>query len=137
MSDGDLRYSEHGDGLPLVLLHGFPFDAALWDAQVVGLGDVARVLAPDLPGFGASPPLPGPPEEARIDDYARAILGWLDGLGVGSFTLAGHSMGGYVALALARLAPLRLAGLILVASRAGARLGGSGHQAARACAGGA
>jgi pimeloyl-ACP methyl ester carboxylesterase len=120
MSDGDLRYSEQGAGLPLVLLHGFPFDAAMWDAQVADLREVARVLAPDLPGFGASPPLPGAPEDARLDDYARAVLRWLDGLSVATFTLAGHSMGGYVALALARLAPLRLAGLILVASRAGA-----------------
>ncbi len=120
MINPDLRRHEGGSGVPLVLLHGFPFDHSIWAAQVAGLSDVARVLAPDLPGFGGSAPLPGDPTAATIAAYAQAVLAWADGLGLHSFALAGHSMGGYVALALAHLAPTRLAGLILVSSRAGA-----------------
>lgn len=120
MSEIGLHYSEAGAGLPLVLIHGFPFDGSIWAAQEGGLRDVARVLVPDLPGFGQSPPLPGPAAATQIADYARALLAWADGLRIAAFAVAGHSMGGYIALALARLAPLRLAGLILVASRAGA-----------------
>ncbi|HUS14837.1 MAG TPA: alpha/beta hydrolase [Chloroflexia bacterium] len=115
-----VHHTEAGQGLPLVLVHGFPFDGTIWAAQLAALGDVARLLVPDLPGFGHSTPLPGPPEAARIEHYAAALLAWADGLGLASFTLAGHSMGGYVALAVARLAPARLAGLVLVGSRAGA-----------------
>ena len=102
-----------------MLLHGFPFDHTIWATQLTGLADVARVLAPDLPGFGASPPLPGAPEDATMDAYARALLGWADAQGLARFVLAGHSMGGYIAFALARLAPERLAGLILVDTRPG------------------
>jgi 3-oxoadipate enol-lactonase len=120
MAATQLHYEDQGSGLPLVLVHGFPFDGTIWEAQLAGLGDRVRVLAPDLPGFGQSPPLPGAPEDARIEDYARALLAWADALGLDSFALAGHSMGGYVALELARMAPLRLAGLVLISSRAGA-----------------
>lgn len=113
-----LHYVEKGQGMPLVLLHGFPLDHRIWEAQLTGLNATARVLAPDLPGFGGSPPLAADPP--AMDAYARAVLAWADGIGVRHFVLAGHSMGGYIALALARLAPERLDGLVLVSTRAGA-----------------
>jgi pimeloyl-ACP methyl ester carboxylesterase len=113
----ELSWTASGQGLPLVLLHGFPFDSTIWQT-LDGLDRVARVLTPDLPGFGDSAPLPVAPEAATIEAYARAVLAWADGLRLDSFALAGHSMGGYVALALAHLAPHRLAGLILICSKA-------------------
>lgn len=102
--------------MPLLLIHGFPLDGRIWEAQVGPLSKRGRVIVPDLPGFGRSAPEP----ISSMDDYARALLGLMDRLGVQRFTAAGHSMGGYVALALQRLAPDRLAGLGLVASRAAA-----------------
>lgn len=102
--------------MPLLLIHGFPLDGRIWEAQVGPLSKRGRVIVPDLPGFGRSAPEP----IGSIDDYARALLGLLDRIGVTRFAAAGHSMGGYVALALQRLAPERLAGLVLVASRAAA-----------------
>lgn len=120
MINPDVRHTGDSGGVPLVLLHGFPFDHTIWAAQVAGLADVARVLTPDLPGFGGAAPLPGDPVQATIHAYAEAVLAWADSLGLATFALAGHSMSGYVALALAHLAPARLDGLILIASRAGA-----------------
>jgi pimeloyl-ACP methyl ester carboxylesterase len=104
--------------MPLVLLHGFPLDHRIWEPQIADVNDGARVLAPDLPGFGGSPPLVA--AKPTMEAYARALLAWADGIGLGRFILAGHSMGGYIALAVARLAPERLDGLVLVSTRAGA-----------------
>src|SRR5438045_5719710 len=119
MATYSLRYEERGAGTPVVLLHGFPFDHTIWDAQLNGLRAGARVLAPDLPGFGGSQPLPldVPP---TMDAYARAVLTWADNLSLGRFVLGGHSLGGYIAFALARLAAERLAGLMLISTRPGA-----------------
>ena len=116
MTAASLHYEEGGAGLPVALLHGFPLDHTIWAPQLAG--PAARLLAPDLPGFGASPPLPL--DAPTMDDYARAVLAWADGLGLNQFVLGGHSMGGYIAFALARLAPDRLRGLVLVATQSGA-----------------
>ena len=118
MATLSLHYEEQGRGMPLILLHGFPLDHRIWQPQLEDVSNVARVLTPDLPGFGGSPPLAAAP--ATMDAYAQAVLDWADGIGLRHFILAGHSMGGYIALAAARLAPERLAGLVLVATRAGA-----------------
>ena len=116
MADSQLHYEERGKGLPVVLLHGFPFDHTIWQAQLDGVGEVARVLAPDLPGFGTSPL---PPPEPLMDDYVAALVRWVDVLDLDRFVLVGHSMGGYVALSFARHYMGRLAGLGLVCTRPG------------------
>ncbi len=112
-----LNYEERGDGPLLVLVHGFPFDGSIWQAQLEGLSDEARVIALDVPGFGGSRALGG--DEASVEAYAEAIAAWATGLGLDRFALAGHSMGGYVALAFARLHPEMLSGLGLVCTRPG------------------
>ena len=53
-----ITYDEAGNGAPLVLLHAFPLDRGMWKPQLAALGDAARVIAPDLPGFGESPATP-------------------------------------------------------------------------------
>ena len=68
-----------GPGVPLVLLHGFPLDRSIWAAQVAGLADVARVIAPDLRGFGESPLAGG---AMSMDRYAGDVRGLLDALDV-------------------------------------------------------
>ena len=47
-----------GEGVPLLLLHAFPLSRRMWRPQLAGLADSCRLLAPDLPGFGSSPPWP-------------------------------------------------------------------------------
>jgi pimeloyl-ACP methyl ester carboxylesterase len=103
-------------GEPLVLLHAFPLDSAMWAPLVPELAGVARVVLVDLPGLGASPvPATGEPS---LEVSAEGVVGVLDRLGLRRAVVAGVSMGGYVALALARRHPERVAGLALVDTRA-------------------
>jgi pimeloyl-ACP methyl ester carboxylesterase len=113
-----LAYHETGSthGRTLVLLHAFPLNATMWHAQIAAPPPGWRVLAPDLAGLGSTDDhdtlVP------TLDDYARDVLTLVDRLGVGHIVVAGVSLGGYVALALARLAPARLSGLVLVDTKA-------------------
>ncbi len=101
----------------LVLLHAFPLSSAMWNAQRQALSRVARVVTPDLPGFGASSSLGARSMEAM----ARQVAKNLDRLSIHEpVILAGLSMGGYVALEFVRLFPRRVRGLGLFATRAGA-----------------
>jgi 3-oxoadipate enol-lactonase len=105
-----------GNGIPLLLIHGFPLDRSLWAAQVRGLADVARVIVPDLRGFGES----GMPAGAvTMDTYADDLRGLLDALSVKNAVVAGLSMGGYVTLAFYRRNPERVRGLVLSDTKAG------------------
>ncbi len=106
---------EMGSGPPVVLIHGYPLDGAMWSGVARVLSSRFRVVKPDLPGRGET----AAASEGRMEDYAdfvAAILGALPG----PAGLAGFSMGGYAALALAerRLADLRA--LALVDTRASA-----------------
>jgi 3-oxoadipate enol-lactonase len=109
-----LAYARRGKGTPLVLLHGFPLDHHLWDEVVPLLEDSFDVILPDLRGFGNSTMLDVP---QSIDDYASDIARLLDHLNIQRAAIVGHSMGGYVALAFARLYPERVSGLGLVSSQ--------------------
>jgi pimeloyl-ACP methyl ester carboxylesterase len=112
-----IHYLEAGAGAPVVcLVHGSGAQGSVWTRQLEGLADVARVLAPDLPGHGES----GGEGATRIADSVEAVRGFLDALGVARVVLGGHSMGGAVAQAVALAYPERLAGLVLVGT--GARL---------------
>ena len=48
------EYDDIGNGTPLLLIHGFPLDRSLWRSQIEGLQTTARLIAPDLRGFGQS-----------------------------------------------------------------------------------
>jgi pimeloyl-ACP methyl ester carboxylesterase len=110
----ELAYIRHGKGTPLVLLHGYPIDHHIWDEIVPLLDNTFDLIIPDLRGFGESTTIDTP---YTMDDYASDIAGLLDHLGISKTTIAGHSMGGYVALAFARLYPARVNGLGLVSSQ--------------------
>jgi pimeloyl-ACP methyl ester carboxylesterase len=101
----------------LVLLHAFPLSAAMWEGQLSAAPASWRVVAPDLAGFGRSFPLP---PGATFDDDARDVVALLDHLHEESAVIAGLSMGGYVAFALARTTPHRMRGLVLADTRADA-----------------
>jgi pimeloyl-ACP methyl ester carboxylesterase len=90
----------------VVLLHGWPVSERVWTSQVTALRNAGHdVITPHLYGRGAS-----------IDDWAAQLLREVDG----SIVPVGASMGGYCALALARRAPERVVGMVLVGSRADA-----------------
>jgi len=109
-----IGYDEAGSGAPLLLLHAFPLDRGMWQPQLSALADVAHVIAPDLPGFGESDPTP-----FTIDGVADVLAAFLVALGIPKAIVCGLSMGGYVALALARRHSDMLNGLILADTRAG------------------
>ena len=105
-----------GAHAPLVLIHGYPLDRTLWAAQTRGLRSVARVIAPDLRGFGGTPL---PEGHVTMDTYAADVAALLDKLGVDRAVVGGVSMGGYVAFAFRRLFPARVRALVLVDTRPG------------------
>src|SRR5215211_8832481 len=102
-----LAYERRGDGPPLMLLHGFPLDHHLWDVIAPLLEDSFDLIIPDLRGFGNSTMMDSP---HSMDDYASDIASLLNHLNIQKAAIVGHSMGGYVALAFARLYPERVRG---------------------------
>ncbi len=109
-----ISYTLEGTGVPLVLLHGFAEDHTWWNSWKDRLQG-CRLIIPDLPGFGESEPLP--PGWA-MRDLALAVSRILVAEEVTSAVVVGHSMGGYVALQLARHEPGQVAGLGLFHSTA-------------------
>lgn len=112
-----LAYDRRGRGAPLVLIHGFPLDHSIWDEVTPLLTSTFELILPDLRGFGESD---SPAAAWTMGDLAHDIASLLDHLGIESAFLAGHSMGGYVALVFARAHPQRVRGLALVASQTAA-----------------
>jgi 3-oxoadipate enol-lactonase len=111
-------YSETGKGPPLLFVHGYPLNRRMWQPQLEGLADVARIIAPDLRGHGESQAVPGP---YSVDLFADDLAAFLDALGIRQkIVLCGLSMGGYIVFAFHRKYAARLAGLILTATRAAA-----------------
>jgi len=110
----NLAYTRRGQGTPLVLIHGYPLDHSMWDEVVPLLDDRFDIILPDLRGFGESD---SPETVYNISDMAADIAGLLEQLGIQQAVFAGHSMGGYVALAFARAYPACLRGLGLVSSQ--------------------
>jgi pimeloyl-ACP methyl ester carboxylesterase len=101
----DMHYVEAGRGPATVLIHGLGGFAEAWRRTTAELGRAGRVIAIDLPGFGAS----SRPGGARdLDFFARAVRGFIDGLGLPRVHLVGHSLGGAVAMAGAALLPERV-----------------------------
>jgi len=98
----------------VVLLHAFPLHAALWRPQRDFAPPGWRYNAPDFPGFGAS----SETAVTSMDAMAESVLRTMDGLGIERAVIGGLSMGGYVTLALYRMAPERFEGMILADTRA-------------------
>ena len=113
-----LAYDDFGSGATaLVLLHGFPFDRTVWDQLSAALVQRIRVIRIDLRGSGESACGAGP---ALMETLAGDVFGLLDALDVSRAIVAGHSMGGYVALAFFRMYAERVGGLALLASQTAA-----------------
>ncbi|MGR6616198.1 MULTISPECIES: acetoin dehydrogenase dihydrolipoyllysine-residue acetyltransferase subunit [Pseudomonas] len=109
-----LRYLDLGEGgTPLVLVHGFGGDLNNWLFNQPALAAERRVIALDLPGHGESGKSLRSGEAAELSE---AVLGLLDHLQLDRVHLAGHSMGGLVALTVAEQAPARVVSLTLIAS---------------------
>jgi pimeloyl-ACP methyl ester carboxylesterase len=94
----------------LVLVHGFMGGSLQWQGQRAALGAEYNVITPDLPGYGENAHLTAPD---NITDFAKWVLADLSDRGIEKFHVLGHSMGGMIVQEMARLAPARVARLIL------------------------
>lgn len=112
-----LHCEERGSGPPLLLIHAYPLDGRLWQRQIEELSTVARVLVPDLRGFGRSA---SPDSSGNLVDFAADLIRLLDDRRIDRAIFCGVSMGGYITLAALELWPERVAGVALCNTRAGA-----------------
>lgn len=104
-----------GEGEPILFVHGFPLSSAMWEPTLERLGAGWRAIAPDLRGHGAS----DAGEEASMPRLGRDLVELLDALGEERpAVIVALSMGGYVALEMARRHPERVRALVLVDTRA-------------------
>lgn len=117
---GDLFYRDLGAGTPVLLLHGFAEDGAVWDEVAKRLSATCRVLIPDLPGSGRSMLGDGPatlansgkqePHEDAVsmESLTGVLKKLLDAEAIERCVVIGHSMGGYITLAFAESHPERV-----------------------------
>ena len=107
-----VHYVRHGEGSPLVLLHGWPEFWRTWRKNISVLAETFDVVAPDLRGFGDTekPGLPEPPS-GLLDDLLEDLRGLADALGFEKLGVVTHDVGAYVAQGFARKYPERLSGL--------------------------
>ncbi len=110
-----LAYTDEGRGTPIVFLHAFPLNRAMWEPQVRALSGRFRVITVDLRGHGDS--------EAQLwnfslSQYADDVHALLEHMKIPQAVLVGLSMGGYVLFAFYRQYPLQARALILADTRA-------------------
>ena len=110
----EMAYDDDGEGTPVVLLHGFPFERSMWREQSEALAGEFRVVAPDLRGLGETR---AGGADVTMSAMAEDVAALLDGLSLRSVVLGGLSMGGYVAFECLRLFPERVRALLLADTR--------------------
>ncbi|MFD9539259.1 alpha/beta fold hydrolase [Streptomyces sp. NPDC060022] len=113
LNDATLHYDDEGpsDGLPVVLVHGHPFNRTLWAPSVKALTAAGyRVITPDLRGYGESSVTPG---KVFLSGFADDVAALLDHLGVERAVIGGVSMGGQIAMEFQLRHPRRTLALVL------------------------
>lgn len=108
-----LQYQKIGTGPVTVLIHGFGEDGNIWQQQVQHLQTSYQFIVPDLRGSGASAQLS---PASSIEQMTEDVIEVLQHENIDHCTIIGHSMGGYVALALAEKYPSYVTGIGLVHS---------------------
>lgn len=111
VAHGQIHYRHAGSGTPLVLLHASPGSSRQLVSLIEDMADVARIIAPDTPGNGDSASLSL--DVPEVADLARAILEFLDSVGLERVNLYGSHTGAAIAGELAILAPERIDRLVL------------------------
>ena len=103
-----LEYELRGKGLPVMLVHGFTEDRQIWDPLLAGIENKYQWILPDLPGSGESV-YNG--SLAQLKDFAQALYAIMENENIRDIVLIGHSMGGYISLALAEQYPEKIRAL--------------------------
>ncbi len=109
-----LRVAEHGEGPPVLFVHGIFFDHTTWSGVARALGEEFHAVALDLPGFGESEKPPPARFPYGVDAFTEAVADLYAGLGLGRVPVVGHGLGGAVALTLAARHPELVSQLVLV-----------------------
>lgn len=107
---GPLAYRHQGEGLPLLLIHGWRGSSRYWHDTQTRLADIRAVYALDLPGHGETPPRQAP---TSTESLARLVIDFADRRGLARFDLNGHSLGAAVAVQVAARWPERVSRLVL------------------------
>jgi pimeloyl-ACP methyl ester carboxylesterase len=107
----EIAYREAGHGEPIVFLHGIGASSEAWDAQLTHFARSRRAIAWDAPGYGGSGDLE--PLAPLAGDYAAALAGLFDALGIARAPLVGNSLGALMAAAVVRRWPTRISHLVL------------------------
>jgi pimeloyl-ACP methyl ester carboxylesterase len=116
VGDTHVAYLDHGDGPPLLLLHGCPFSCFVWRKTIPLLSAHYRCIAPDLLGLGDTQT---PPEaDWSLPAQAAAVLGLLDALRIDAAHLVGHDHGAAIAQLLAAHHPHRIRRLVITNAEA-------------------
>jgi pimeloyl-ACP methyl ester carboxylesterase len=113
----ELKWREAGQGRPVILLHGFPVDGRLFDAQLSAaeVGRIgARLMAVDMPGFGTTPLAEPPPDVMTVEDLAESVAALIRREELESPVVGGVAIGGYIAVELAARYPDLVGGLVLM-----------------------
>ena len=111
----NLAFNDHGTGAPIVFLHAFPMNRAMWEPQERELSTRFRVITIDLRGHGESD---APLWHYSLDQAADDIGGLLDALSIRQAVFVGLSMGGYILFAFYRKYADRVIGLVFADTRA-------------------
>ncbi|NJN17347.1 MAG: alpha/beta hydrolase [Oscillochloris sp.] len=107
---GRIVYYSAGEGPPLLMLHGFGASGRIWRNVAATLSDRRTCYAPDIPGFGGSPPRTTIP---TLDVLADEVIAFADALDIAHFDLLGHSLGAAIAATIAAQYPRRIGRLAL------------------------
>lgn len=107
----DLQVIDHGSGIPLLLLHGFPDHAMVWRPLLERLGGSCRMIAPDQRGYRHST-RPDAVEAYTMDQLVADLIGLLEALELPRVHVCGHDWGGVLAFALAARRPDLIAGVV-------------------------
>ena len=109
----DIHYFTGGNGDPLVVIHGGGGGAGAWKKNMAALSRDYTIYVPDLPGFGYSQEIEG---DYYIPEFVNFVEEFADSVGLESFYLMGHSLGGGIALTYALKFPDKVKKLVLVNS---------------------
>ena len=118
INDITIAFDDCGTGPALLLVHGFPLNRMMWQAQLEPIAGAGyRAIAPDLRGFGASD---APSGGYSMDSFADDLIALLDALQIERAAVAGMSMGGYILQDLLERYPERIAAACFVATKSSA-----------------
>lgn len=113
LKHSNIHFTDHGHGKPIIFLHGFLETSSIWKPIITEFTTTHRVICIDLLGHGKTD---SPNEIHTMELHAQAVKTVIDHLKITTTTIIGHSMGGYVALALIETQPHLANGLCLINS---------------------